>query len=131
MNFAPALVVGLIASAIVDRHDRRLMMIGADAIRFLAVGAILVLAMTHHLNAPILGVLLLALATGTTFFNSAIKALIPVSRPRRPRAFIACPTGRRSPRFPVRARSRHSRDSGTLYCTDAGFLSSLDVRALK
>jgi len=81
MNFAPALVMGLFAGAIVDRHDRRLMMIGADAIRFLAVGAIPLLAMTHHLNAPILGVLLLALATGTTFFNPAIKALIPEITP--------------------------------------------------
>jgi len=81
MNFAPALVLGLFAGAIVDRHDRRRMMIGADAIRFLAVGAIPLLAATHHLNAPILGVLLVALATGTTFFNPAIKALIPEITP--------------------------------------------------
>ena len=81
MNFAPALVLGLFAGAIVDRHDRRLMMIGADAIRFLAVGAIPVLAATHHLSAPLLGLLLLALATGTTFFNPAIKALIPEITP--------------------------------------------------
>lgn len=81
MNFAPALGLGLFAGAIVDRHDRRWMMIGADAIRFLAVGAIPVLAAGHHLNAPLLGVLLLALATGTTFFNPAIKALIPEITP--------------------------------------------------
>jgi MFS family permease len=81
MNFAPALVLGLFAGAIVDRHDRRLMMIGADGLRFIAVGAIPVLAATHHLNAPVLGVLLLALATGTTFFNPAIKALLPEITP--------------------------------------------------
>jgi DHA3 family tetracycline resistance protein-like MFS transporter len=81
MNFAPALGLGLFAGAVIDRHDRRLMMIGADVIRFLAVGAIPLLAITHHLNAPILGVLLIALATGTTFFNPAIKALIPEITP--------------------------------------------------
>jgi DHA3 family macrolide efflux protein-like MFS transporter len=81
VNFAPVLVLGLFAGAIVDRHDRRLMMIGADLLRFLAVGAIAALSLTHHLDAPLLGVLLLALATGTTFFNPAIKALIPEIAP--------------------------------------------------
>ena len=72
MNFAPALVLGLFAGAIVDRHDRRWMMIGADLLRALAVGAIAVLSLTHHLNAPLLAVLLMALATSATFFNPAM-----------------------------------------------------------
>src|SRR3569623_916712 len=74
MNFAPALVLGLFAGAIVGRHARRRMMIGADAFRFLAVGAIPLLSMPHHLTAPVLGELLVALPTGTTFFNTAITA---------------------------------------------------------
>jgi len=81
MNFAPALILGLFAGAIVDRHDRRWMMIGADVLRALALGAIPVLSLTHHLNAPVLALLLVALATGATFFNPAIKALLPEITP--------------------------------------------------
>jgi DHA3 family macrolide efflux protein-like MFS transporter len=81
VNFAPALLFGLFAGAFVDRHDRRRVMITADILRFLAVGAIPALMLTHHLDAPLLGVILLALATGTTFFNPAIKALIPEISP--------------------------------------------------
>ncbi len=81
VNFAPALLLGLFAGAFVDRHDRRRIMITADLLRFLAIGAIPVLVITNNLNAPLLGVLLFALATGTTFFNPAIKALVPEIAP--------------------------------------------------
>jgi len=81
VNFAPALVLGLFAGAFVDRHDRRRVMITADLLRFVAVGAIPVLFFAHHLAAPELAIILLALATGTTFFNPAIKAIIPEIAP--------------------------------------------------
>ena len=81
MNFAPALALGLFAGAFVDRHDRRRIMISADVLRFVAVGAIPLLALGRHLDAPLLGLVLLLLATGTTFFNPAIKALIPEIAP--------------------------------------------------
>jgi DHA3 family tetracycline resistance protein-like MFS transporter len=81
VNFAPALVLGLFAGAFVDRHDRRRVMITADLLRFVAVGAIPVLFFWHHLAAPELAIILLALATGTTFFNPAIKAIIPEIAP--------------------------------------------------
>jgi MFS family permease len=84
VNFAPALLLGLFAGAFVDRHDRRRVMITADVVRFLAIAAIPALMVTHRLNAPVLGLLLLALATGTTFFNPAIKAILPeISPPSR------------------------------------------------
>jgi MFS transporter, DHA3 family, macrolide efflux protein len=81
MNFAPALLLGLFAGAFVDRHDRRRVMITADLVRCLAVGAIALLALNHRLDAAWLGLLLLVLATGTTFFNPAMKALIPEIAP--------------------------------------------------
>ncbi|MBC8131982.1 MAG: MFS transporter [Deltaproteobacteria bacterium] len=81
VNFAPALLLGLFAGAFVDRHDRRRIMISADILRFLAVGAIPILVLNHRLDTPVLGVILLALATGTTFFNPAIKALVPEIAP--------------------------------------------------
>ncbi len=81
VNFAPALFLGLFAGAFVDRHDRRRVMITADGLRFIAVGAIPLLLLNGRLNAPILGLLLLALATGAAFFNPAIKAILPEIAP--------------------------------------------------
>jgi MFS family permease len=83
LNFAPALLVGPVAGALVDRHDRRWMMIGADTVRFLAVGSIPVLFAGHRLQPAVLGGLLAVLATGTAFFNPAMKALIPEIAPAR------------------------------------------------
>jgi hypothetical protein len=57
------------------------MMIAADAIRFFAVAAIPFLIVNHRLNPTVLGCLLATLATGTTFFNPAMKALIPEIAP--------------------------------------------------
>ena len=76
-NFVPALVLGLFAGAFVDRHDRRRVMIAADLLRALAVGAIPALYVTGHLGALALAAAVFGLATGTTIFNPAIKALLP------------------------------------------------------
>src|SRR6185436_16444455 len=51
VNFVPALALGLFAGAFVDRHDRRHVMIAADLVRALAVGAIPALYLTGHLGA--------------------------------------------------------------------------------
>jgi MFS family permease len=76
-NFLPALALGLFAGAFVDRHDRRRVMIGADVLRALAVGAIPVLYLNGHLGTAALGSAVFCLALGTTLFNPAIKALLP------------------------------------------------------
>jgi MFS transporter, DHA3 family, macrolide efflux protein len=81
MNFLPALALGLFAGAFVDRHDRRRIMIAADLLRALAVGMIPVLHATGHLRALPLAVAMFSLATGTTIFNPAIKALLPELTP--------------------------------------------------
>jgi MFS transporter, DHA3 family, macrolide efflux protein len=76
-NFLPALALGLIAGAFVDRHDRRRVMIGADLLRALAVGAIPILHGFGHLGTPALAGAVFCLSLGTTVFNPAIKALLP------------------------------------------------------
>jgi MFS family permease len=81
LNFLPALAFGLFAGAFVDRHDRRRIMIAADLLRAVAVGAIPVLHATGHLGALGLAAAVFALATGTTIFNPAIKALLPEITP--------------------------------------------------
>jgi MFS family permease len=77
MNFLPALALGLFAGAFVDRHDRRRTMIVADLVRAVAVGSIPLLHATDHLGAIPLAVAMFSLATGTTVFNPAIKAILP------------------------------------------------------
>ncbi len=81
MNFLPALALGLFAGAIVDRYDRRRLMIAADLVRTVAVGAIPVLYHTGNLGTVWLAVAMFSLATGTTVFNPAIKALLPTIIP--------------------------------------------------
>jgi len=83
LNFAPTLLVGPLAGALVDRHDRRAIMIAADTVRFLAVASIPVLFAHHALAPAVLGALLAVLATGSAFFNPAMKALIPEIAPGR------------------------------------------------
>jgi MFS family permease len=82
VNFLPALALGLFAGAFVDRHDRRRIMIAADLLRAVAVGSIPLLHAAGHLGAVALAVAMFSLATGTTVFNPAIKALIPELAPR-------------------------------------------------
>jgi DHA3 family macrolide efflux protein-like MFS transporter len=77
LNFLPALGVGLFAGAFVDRHDRRRVLLLADLVRAAAVAAIPVLAAAGWLSPVTLGAAMLTLATGSAFFNPAIKAIIP------------------------------------------------------
>jgi MFS family permease len=81
VNFVPALALGLFAGAFVDRHDRRRVMIAADLLRALAVGAIPICQVTGHLGALPLALAVFGLAAGTTIFNPAIKALLPEIAP--------------------------------------------------
>lgn len=83
LNFTPALALGLFAGALVDRHDRRRVMIAADLLRGFAVATIPVLALVGRLGPVGLGAAIFALAIGTTLFNPAIKALIPELTPDR------------------------------------------------
>lgn len=81
VNFLPALAFGLYAGAIVDRYDRRKIMIVADLVRGFAVGAIPLLHLSHNLGAAALGIAMFALATGGTLFNPALKSFLPESTP--------------------------------------------------
>jgi len=77
LNFLPALALGLFAGALVDRSDRRKIMLWADLLRAISVGAIPILHATGLLTPSVLGVAVFCLATGATLFNPAIKSLIP------------------------------------------------------
>jgi DHA3 family macrolide efflux protein-like MFS transporter len=77
LNFVPALALGLFAGAFADRHDRRRVMLAADLLRLVAVAAIPVLYTWGHLTPALLGVVMFLMATGSTLFNPAMKAIVP------------------------------------------------------
>jgi MFS transporter, DHA3 family, macrolide efflux protein len=81
LKYAPAIVFGLVAGAIVDRYDRRRVMLWADLLRALAVGAIPLLYANKALGGLSLGIAVFVLAMGATVFNPAIKALLPEFTP--------------------------------------------------
>ena len=74
----PSLLLGLLAGAIVDRSDRRQLMIAADIVRALLVGLIPLL--TPH---GVLWLYLLVLLAGAAnqFFDPAFESVLPESAP--------------------------------------------------
>jgi MFS family permease len=89
VNFVPALVLGLFAGAIVDRYDRRRVMLAADLLRALAVGAIPLLHGAGRLTPAALGAAIFCLSVGTTLFNPALKSLVPERVPPSHLATVA------------------------------------------
>lgn len=81
LKYAPAIVFGLFAGVLVDRYDRRRVMVWADLLRAVSVGAIPLLAATGLLGGITLGLSVFMLAVGATLFNPAIKALVPQFAP--------------------------------------------------
>lgn len=82
LNYVPALALGLIAGALVDRYDRLRILIASDLARAATVGTLALLAARGLLGPGTLSLLVLALATGTTVFNPALKSFIPQVVPR-------------------------------------------------
>jgi predicted MFS family arabinose efflux permease len=84
----PFLLLSLPAGVLADRWSRRGLLIGGEAMRFVALAATLVLLATGSLNLPLLALLGLVGATGTVVFSVAGPALIPslVGREQLPAA---------------------------------------------
>lgn len=77
LEVLPTLFLGLFAGVIVDRFDRRRLMITADLIRGATVLVVPVLYYTDYLEVWHIGVVAVVLSTGTTFFTPARQAIIP------------------------------------------------------
>lgn len=75
----PAVIFGAIAGVYVDRHDRRLILVMANALRAVAFAAILLVQNDIWL----IYLLTIVVSTLTTFFGPAEAAMIPVVVPRR------------------------------------------------
>src|SRR5919202_5070386 len=72
-EIVPTLLLGPVAGVLIDRFDRKHLLIAVDLAR---AGLVLILAVTHVLWAVY--ALAALLAVGSTLFNPALQALIPV-----------------------------------------------------
>jgi MFS family permease len=73
----PSVIFLLIGGAFSDRYDRRRLMIGADIIRALAIGAMGFLSMSGVLEIWHIAVLIMFVGLGDAFFNPASTAIVP------------------------------------------------------
>ena len=73
----PTIVCLLIGGAVSDRHDRRLVMLCADAVRALALAALAVLSVSGSLQLWELMAVAVVYGAATAFFDPASDALVP------------------------------------------------------
>jgi MFS family permease len=67
----------LLGGVVSDRHDRRRVMLCADAVRAVAIGAMALLALTGQLALWHVVVLVAIYGAGTAFFSPAFDAIVP------------------------------------------------------
>ncbi len=77
----PWLLVGLPAGAVVDRLDRRRVLLGANALRLLAVVPLVIAAALGAVTLPLLYGCALALGVGDTLAETATNVLVPAIVP--------------------------------------------------
>jgi DHA3 family tetracycline resistance protein-like MFS transporter len=73
----PQVVLLLVGGAISDRLDRRLLMVGSDAVRALAIGALAALALGGALELWHMVALTAVYGAATAFFGPAFDAIVP------------------------------------------------------
>lgn len=73
----PPVIFGPLAGALVDRYPRQSMLIAMDVVRALLVGVLLVVLRHDDLNVWMLYLIIVGLASATTFYQPARQAIIP------------------------------------------------------
>ncbi len=90
---APMAVLLLVGGVIADRLPRRLVMVGADVLRFVSEGVLAVLLLTHHASLPEIMVLAAVIGAGDAFFtpgrNGLIPQLVPTSQLQSANAILS------------------------------------------
>lgn len=76
-QYLPAVLIGLFAGALVDRLNRKRVMILADAARAILVCTVPILYLLGQLNGLILGLLAFSIAVFTTLFMPARDSIVP------------------------------------------------------
>lgn len=73
----PWFVLALVSGALVDRMDRRRVMIITDAIRAILIAALGLAVATDAINLPIIYLVAFGLGTAETFFDTSAEAFLP------------------------------------------------------
>jgi len=81
--YLPAVVLSLLAGVVVDRFNRRSIMLSADAFRFAIVLLLPIIHLTGQLTPLVLGINAFALSIAATFFNPARDSFIPQIIPKQ------------------------------------------------
>ena len=76
-TFLPWVLIGPVAGALVDRGDRRMIMLAGQIVRGVAAIALATAVTTQHVTMPILYLAALAISCGETFVDSAAQAAVP------------------------------------------------------
>ena len=82
-QWLPYLLFGLLAGVVVDRVRRRPLLIVADLVSALLLGAVAVLALTGHLTVALLAALVFASGSASMFFVAAHQSYLPALVPLR------------------------------------------------
>ena len=77
----PWLLFSLVSGALVDRLDRRLLMVRVDAARCAAVGLLGVAVLADAVTLPLLYAVFFALGTAETLFDNASVSILPAVVP--------------------------------------------------
>ena len=80
-QWLPYLLFGLLAGVVVDRVRRRPLLVAADLLCAVLLGAVGVLALTGHLTVPLLAVLVFCVGSASMFFSAAHLSLLPTIVP--------------------------------------------------
>ncbi|GAA3885243.1 MFS transporter [Saccharothrix violaceirubra] len=73
----PWLLFSLVSGVIVDRVDRRRLVVVVDLARGAVIGALALAVLTDHVSVPLIYVCLFLLGTGETLSDNAARALVP------------------------------------------------------
>jgi MFS family permease len=76
-SFFPTFLVGFVAGAVVDKYNRKVIIVVADVIRGLVIAVVTWLYCVNLLNIYVIFVSQILLSVGAAFFNAAIPSVIP------------------------------------------------------
>ncbi|GIG55706.1 hypothetical protein Lfu02_00780 [Longispora fulva] len=88
-GFAPWLLIGLPAGALVDRWNRKAVMIGADLVRAAVLATMVALLWTGAMNMPVLVAAILVIGVASCLFEPASHAILPALVSREPARLAA------------------------------------------
>lgn len=78
---APWFLLGLPAGAIIDRVDRRSLVIGANSVRFIVLASLALVIQLDLLNLPVILVAMFVLGTAETFADNTSSTVVAVTVP--------------------------------------------------